>query len=276
MPKTLNDYLSAWNSFFGWLVDNGHAFENPFQNVKRIPVRGRVSFRRRALTDEEITELLQLPERRALYLTALSTGLRRGELSKLQAADFIFDGPSPYIRLRAEITKNGKESIMYLHQDLLPELGFVRQLKPSASVFPLLHPRVFRRDCKRAGIKTEIAGRRVDFHALRYTFCTRLARSGISPQVAKELMRHSDMRLTTGVYTDTGLLGVEKVLTLPSLVNPPQNPPQKQPKTAPKTFKFSPVDVMMKLAEVLDIEAETMVETFSELVEVRGVEPLTS
>ena len=36
-------------------------------------------------------------------------------------------------------------------------------------------------------------GRRVDFHALRYTFATMLNRSGVTPRAAMELMRHSDM-----------------------------------------------------------------------------------
>ena len=35
------------------------------------------------------------------------------------------------------------------------------------------------------------SGRVVDFHALRHTFITRLARSGIAPAVAKSLARHS-------------------------------------------------------------------------------------
>ena len=56
---------------------------------------------------------------------------------------------------------------------------------------------------------------------------------------------------------------------------PPYSTP-KPPKKPQKLDKTSPKSVLVKLVQVLDIESETMVKTFSELVEVRGVEPLTS
>lgn len=276
MPKTLNDYLSAWRAFFSWLVKFGHVDGNPFKTIKRIPIRGRVSFRRRAFTDEEIRALIQLPERRALYLTALFTGLRRGELAKLWPSDFHLDEKKPFLRLRPEITKNGKEGLMYLHPELVLELEFIRNLEQQGTFFPLLRPRVFYADCKKAGIQRESGGRRVDFHSLRVTFCTRLAKSGVSPQVAKELMRHSDIRMTTEIYTDTGLLGVDSVLSIPGFAAPPQNPPQNRTKKGHILDKANPVAVLVKLAEVLDLQADELAETFSRLVEVRGVEPLTS
>lgn len=42
-----------------------------------------------------------------------------------------------------------------------------------------------------------------DFHALRHTFITRLARSGVTPAVAKSLARHSTITLTMDHYTHT-------------------------------------------------------------------------
>jgi integrase len=42
-----------------------------------------------------------------------------------------------------------------------------------------------------------------DFHALRHTFITRLARSGVAPAVAKSLARHSTIVLTMDHYTHT-------------------------------------------------------------------------
>jgi integrase len=38
---------------------------------------------------------------------------------------------------------------------------------------------------------------RVDFHALRHTLATNLALAGTAPRVGMEVMRHSDMRLTS-------------------------------------------------------------------------------
>lgn len=44
-------------------------------------------------------------------------------------------------------------------------------------------------------------GRFADFHCLRHTFITNLARANISPKTAQSLARHSDIRLTMDIYT---------------------------------------------------------------------------
>ena len=44
-----------------------------------------------------------------------------------------------------------------------------------------------------------------DFHSLRHLFITNLERAGLSPKMAQTLARHSDIRLTLGVYTHVGL-----------------------------------------------------------------------
>ena len=76
----------------------------------------------------------------------------------------------------------------------------------------------FKRDLRRAGIEfIDAKGRRADFHSLRHTLGTNLALAGTAPRVAMEAMRHSDIRLTTKTYTDTGLLPVsDAVAKLPS------------------------------------------------------------
>jgi integrase len=49
----------------------------------------------------------------------------------------------------------------------------------------------------------DASNRVADFHALRHTFITRLARSGVTPAVAKTLARHSTIVLTMDHYTHT-------------------------------------------------------------------------
>jgi len=78
--------------------------------------------------------------------------------------------------------------------------------KPSDRVFRL-HDRfsmTFKRDLIRARIEpVDALGRKLDFHALRKTFATRLAQRGVSQRVAQELLRPQDANLTAQVYTDT-------------------------------------------------------------------------
>ena len=64
-----------------------------------------------------------------------------------------------------------------------------------------------------------MCAKRADFHSLRHTLATNLARAGTSPRIAMEVMRHSDIKLTTKTYTDAGLLPVaDAVVKLPSLM----------------------------------------------------------
>lgn len=56
---------------------------------------------------------------------------------------------------------------------------------------------MLRDDLARAGIEVETAAGVVDFHSLRVTFITNLARGGVHPKVA----RHSTIELTMQTYT---------------------------------------------------------------------------
>ena len=79
--------------------------------------------------------------------------------------------------------------------------------------------RILNRDLKLAGIaKVDERGRTLDVHALRTTFGTLLSKGGVAPRTAQAALRHSDIRLTMGVYTDPKLLDVRGALeVLPAL-----------------------------------------------------------
>lgn len=47
----------------------------------------------------------------------------------------------------------------------------------------------------------DAADRPRNFHSFRHTFGSNLARANVSPKVAMELMRHSDINLTLKRYT---------------------------------------------------------------------------
>src|SRR3954467_3423684 len=96
------------------------------------------------------------------------------------------------------------------------------------------------KDLEKCGIKgVDDQGRHLDFHALRHTFATLLASSGVAPRVAMELMRHSDMRLTAKTYTDSSLLPMaDAVEKLPRYDNPKMisAPSTQRSVTAPSTL----------------------------------------
>ena len=78
----------------------------------------------------------------------------------------------------------------------------------------------FKQVLARAGVPyKDDQGRQSDFHALRRSFNTHLAQAAVDPQTRKEMMRHSELRLTLDVYTDKGMLpmaaAVEKLPMFP-------------------------------------------------------------
>ncbi len=223
-PKTLNDYLASLSGLLRWMERNERLEKNPLRLVQKVQTNGRQVRHRRAFTHEEMQRLLAVAgARKVVYLAAVYTGLRRGELSKLLRTDLHLDASQPFMNVRASTTKNHKQATIAVHPDLLPELRELLAKLPAREtrVFADLLPTMdtFRADLKAAGIEfVDTQGRRADFHALRHTLATNLMLAGTSPRIAMEIMRHSDIKLTTKTYTDAGLLPLaETVINLPSL-----------------------------------------------------------
>jgi len=224
-PKTLNDYLEAAKGLCNWMVRQGRLSANPLSTVQKVKTRPGATRQRRAFTSEELQRLCEVvtPERRALYIMAVHTGLRRGELAQLCWSDVHLDETTPYVQVRASTTKNGRSATLRLHADVVAVLGELREQTAQAHepVFAKM-PRMkrFRADLKLAGIAyRDSQGRVADFHALRHTLCTNLHKAGVPQRTAMELMRHSDARLTNFTYTDSSLLGTAEALQgLPTLL----------------------------------------------------------
>ena len=176
------------------------------------------------------SERLSGRDRADLYAFLAGTGLRINEVRQLDLAYLDLDGPVPVVRLSAATTKNGKEALIPLRADLVTMLRRRLQTRGySEKVFDIPSDliRRFHGDCKRAGIaRRDGRGRQVDLHALRTTFGTNLARAGVPPKAAQILMRHSDIRLTMGVYTDPALFdlqGAVESIVAPCVARPHDN-----------------------------------------------------
>lgn len=66
--------------------------------------------------------------------------------------------------------------------------------------------RVLRRALERAGIaRLNEAGKKLDLHALRHSAATQWARRGVPIVHAQALLGHSDVRLTSKVYTHVAI-----------------------------------------------------------------------
>ena len=228
-PKTLNDYLKAARGFFNWMHKRELIDRNPLRAVELIKTKGAQKFPRRAFTQDELARLLSVAGKyRPAYITAVFTGLRRGELAALQWDDIHLDASTPYLNARAAITKNGKDAAIALHPDVVAALRSLQaeaSQTPQENVFHKLLPSMkeMRRHLKAVHIDLlDARGFKVDFHSLRHTLATNLTLAGTAPRVAMEIMRHCDLRLTMKTYTDASQLpAAAAVAKLPSLTPAP-------------------------------------------------------
>jgi integrase len=171
-------------------------------------------------------------ERALLYRLAIDTGLRAGELRTLTRTSFVLDSRTPAVVLPGKFTKNRRAAVQPI-SPITAELlrKHIASLPPGVPAFSL--PRtdkmaaMIRRDLAKARAAwinaaenleerasreesrflcdVDDTGAVFDFHALRTTFITNMARAHVPLQHAVRLARHSDPKLTLGVYTKLGV-----------------------------------------------------------------------
>jgi len=231
--QTTNHYLDSVRAFCNWCVVQRRMEKSPVSCVSKVTVTDPERVRR-AFSLEEFRRFLAVSDkRRTIYLTAALTGLRRKELALLQWGDVYLER-QPRIELRAGTTKSRRGDVIPLPDQLVLELKNIQPVDPApmTRVFDSI-PKIstFDNDLKRAGIpKFDERGRVLDFHALRNTYGTLLATSGASLQEAKELMRHTDVRLTSNVYTDPKMLNTSGAVDRIPLLTRPNRPEHEEAK----------------------------------------------
>src|SRR6056297_256694 len=174
------------------------------------------------VTDDRRRELDRLGRERAMiYKTLVLTGLRVNELRTLTIGDLSF-GDIPFIKLRHSNEKNRQGSTVALRTDLAADLRqWTNGRERDDRVFqvPAGILRILNRDLAAAGIAKTVDDCVVHIHALRHSFGTHLSMAGVAPRVAQAAMRHSNISLTMGTYTDARLLdtagAVERLPFLP-------------------------------------------------------------
>ena len=187
------------------------------------------------------------------------TKLRASELASLTALSFDFQANPPTVTVEAGNKKSGHGATLPLHPFAADKLATWLKSRPRPSAAPETKPLVetpwpdtwpkkaaemLRRDMDEARsiwlaevekiadehdrrteskfLKPENAnGEVAGFHALRHTFITMLASSGVHPKVAQVLARHSTITLTMDRYSYTQRADLNSAVeNLPSLARP--------------------------------------------------------
>jgi integrase len=215
------------------------------------------------------------PDRAMLYRLAAETGLRAGELASLTPTNFLLaDMDKAAVKVSAAYSKHRRDDLVPLRRDFAQAVVAFLEGKPAdVPLFNVPHRTadMLRSDLEAARqawlkeartpqdrerrektcfcVPVDSSGHVLDFHALRHTFITRLARSGITPAVAKSLARHSTITLTMDHYTHT-LIGDERAALdcLPTM-NPAQ--PDREAAKATGTYDVAAKDSEKRIALAL-------------------------
>lgn len=225
--RTVNQHRTTIATFVGWCYAGVGVHQNPLAKMPRLNEAADQRLVRRALTEDELARLVAVPEaiaagRAGYYIVVTLAGLRSGDAKQITWDDVDLDAGT--LRIRLAVNKSRREDHLPLHPQVIELLQRIRPAlaKATESVFHTI-PRVktFHHDCRRAGIERyDGEGRQLDLHALgRTTFGTRLAKSGIMPQMAAKLMRHTDVKITMKHYTKLRMHDEQQaVAELPQIV----------------------------------------------------------
>lgn len=230
---TKNIVLGGLKVLFSKAVEWNCLRSSPVAAIRNLPENRTGS---RSLTPGELQSLWSsvTPWQKSIMTILLNSGMRPGELSNFKLKDIDWEANRiAIVTDKTRKTKSGKTRYIPMNSALRKELLFLRDRLPDRSgrnvakvrqphqmEYVLCHSDGNRVKCFKGAIgnamrRAGIAG--VSPHGFRKTFCSNLARAGVHPRVAQELMGHSTINLTMGIYTqiDDGQLR-QAVEALPS------------------------------------------------------------
>lgn len=145
----------------------------------------------------------------ALYVLAVNTGLRSGELLGLRWEDVDLQSGTVRVRrtvfngrIEAPKTSKGRRSVRLTRMSVealrrIPKTGqwvFCTRTGRPVSVHNL-HNRSWKPLLRRAGLPD------IRFHDLRHTCATLLLTKGVHPKVVQEMLGHSSISVTLDIYS---------------------------------------------------------------------------
>ena len=185
----INRDLALLKHLFTLAIKWGHADYNPVKEVKFL----KEELKERILAPDEIQLLLEEANDnlRPIIMTALCTGMRLGEMLSLQWSQINFHLGF----IQVEHSKNGKMRKFPMSSVLTETLKNVNKGKGEHVFMNNGKPIKYIQDAwesalKRAGIKN------CRFHDLRHTFATYALLNGADLVSIRDILGHSDIRMT--------------------------------------------------------------------------------
>lgn len=241
--RNLNKFLKT---FFNYAYEEGYILKNPCIGKKIvIPRNSEVNEDSEEsreffiFTEEEIKSFQKAIEKnriRALFILALATGLRRGELLGLKWSDINFDSKELKVQRsvkRVTLINEKEEREGKIIVQLPKTKTSIRTVPIPSSVIPILEKHKIQQNKERLKLGdsylnndgyvfTTESGNLIDprnllraymralksggimyrkFHNLRHTYATRLFEEDVPLKTVQELLGHSDLSVTSNIYT---------------------------------------------------------------------------
>jgi integrase len=193
---TLNRDIEVIRHLLFWAADEGFIPTNPIARIRMVRERGK---RRPVMPVVDELKLLAAcsDHLRPIVITALDTGMRRGELLNQTFEDVDFD--RKVISVSHSKTAEGEHRLVPMTSRVLELLAGMS--KPSGVIFTFEGQPIRRIKTGWAGALRRASLPHYRFHDLRHTFNSRLGDLGIIADVRKELMGHSRGGDVQSIYT---------------------------------------------------------------------------
>jgi integrase len=202
---------------------------NPTDGVKPSKTPAGAAKESKALDPNQVKALLEAAADNrfeALYVVAIHTGLRRGELLGLKWTDADLEAGTLTVRRSLDVDgtfKVPKNRAARRTLRLTPRaLDTLKAHKarqnaerlragsrwqdhnlvfPNTVGKPMNAGNLYRREFQPLLKKAGLANEGFTIHSLRHTFATTLADKGVHPSTAQKMLSHSDIRMTLAIYT---------------------------------------------------------------------------
>lgn len=208
-PKSVANHVSVLSSLFDFAITREWTTENPTKLVTTPKLTDKGTDWLDADAAERFLAAVRErdPGHADLFLVALRTGMRQGELLALRWGDLRFTvaGPGDAISVRHSLhlgelgpTKGGKPRHVAMHPHvratLLPRRGDDTAFVFATAAGAPLTGNIVKNPMRRAAVA--IGKPDLRFHDLRHSFASQLVTNGVALQTVQKLLGHSDIQTT--------------------------------------------------------------------------------
>lgn len=203
---TANKRTTALNAVLNWALFPRTALkDNPIRGIKKLKEIDSKTIVRYLFSDERMRLFNALESKsghiKPMVIISLNTGIRRGALFALEWADVNFRDKT--ITLRATSAKSRKTTIIPMNQTVIDELLMWREIERCSNIdSPLIFPSYKTGEkidnVKKAwgSILAQAQIKNFRWHDMRHDFASRLVMKGVDLNTVRELLGHSDLKMT--------------------------------------------------------------------------------